>query len=113
MLFHTGSAMGIIGPDRAIVRTLRLWIATSREARRVVVFGAPEEVLLLKAEPETVIVIVDRCPAIRLVWGAVGIEYLGHHEVGILATRVGIDGHWLEQAVGVTTGGLLGAAAIK
>ena len=109
MLLDAGPPMGVFGAHRAIVGTLGRREASRRKARRVVVLRAPEEVFLFEAEPEVFVVFIDRGPAVRLVWRAVSIEYLGHHEVGILAAGIGVDGDRLEQTVGVAAGGLLRA----
>jgi hypothetical protein len=42
------------------------------------VFCAPEEIFLLEAKPEIVVIVFDGCPAIRFVGASIGVEYFGH-----------------------------------
>ena len=85
---------------RAVVRHLAA--PDSRQTGKPggrLVLGVPQEVLLLEAEPEIVVVVLDGGAAVRLVRRAVGVQHLGHHQVAVLAVRVGEHRHGLQQAV--------------
>ena len=78
---------------------MRTRVPAGRESRRQVGAGIPQEVLLLEAEPEVVVVFLDGGAAIGLVGRTVGVQDLGHHEEGIRATRVPKDRHRFQQQV--------------
>ncbi len=60
MLFDDFAANRFAVTDAAVVRALRTGISFGGEADRLVGFGIPDRVLLLEAEPEIVVVVVDR-----------------------------------------------------
>ena len=59
VLFDAGPAVRVVGADRAVIGTLRSRVAARGEAGRIIVFCAPQEILLLEAKPEIVVIIVD------------------------------------------------------
>ena len=81
MLLDDFAPVGVAATHRAIVRALGSRKAVLGESRRAIRLGHPQEILLLEAEPEIVVVILDRGAAVGLMGRAIGVQHLGHHEV--------------------------------
>ncbi len=113
MLFHTIASMAIRRTDRTIIGTLWSRKSASGEAWWVIVFGAPEKIFLFESEPEICVVVINRCSAVRFVWGTIRIEHLSHHKKSISTTWIRKERNRLQQTIRIATGCLLGAAAIK
>ena len=59
MVLNNLAAMGVKGTYRAVVGALRAGIAIGWKARRCIGLHIPQEVFLLKAKPEIIIVVVN------------------------------------------------------
>src|SRR6187455_680868 len=68
MLFYNIAAKSILRTYGTIVWALWCWISACRKAQRFVGFRIPQEVLLLKSEPEIIIIIFNRSPSVGDVW---------------------------------------------
>ena len=99
MLFDALPTKGISRSHGTVVRPLWAWVSVHRESRRQLRIDIPQEIFLLKAEPEVIIVVIDGGPAVGYVRRTVGIQHLGHDQKGVLATGIGIDGHRLQQTI--------------
>ena len=89
----------VLGTHGAV--ELALWRLVAWEAEGEVGLWVPEEVFLLKAEPEVVVVVVDGGAAVRSVGASVSVEDFAHDEVPVDAVGVRVDGNGLEKAVRV------------
>ena len=105
------SAVGVLGSDGAVELALRGCVPG--ETQGEVGLGVPEEVLLLVPEPEVVIVLIDRCPAVRSVRGPICVVHLAHHKEAVQPVRIRVDCHGLQDAVGRAPLGLKGGASIE
>ena len=114
MFFHDGPPIRVLRPNRAVIRSLPAGgEALRRETKRFVDGHVPEEILLLKTEPEIIVVVFNGGASVALVRGTVGVEHLTHDEVAIPALRVHADKHRLQQTVRRTPFGLLGGGAVE
>src|SRR6202012_411407 len=59
VLFNYLAAISIFGAYRAIVRALRAGITTCGKAQRLIGFGVPKKILLLKTKPKIIVIILD------------------------------------------------------
>ncbi len=113
MLLDDLASKGVRGSHGAVIRALRSGKATCRESKREISVRIPQEVLLLEAEPEIVVVILDRRPGVRFVRGPVGVQHFGHHQKRVEPPRVGEDRDGLQQTIRRATGGLLCRASVE
>ena len=113
VLFNQLTTVSILGAYRAVVGALRFGVSVFWETGWAVGFCIPQEVLLLEAEPEISIIIVDRRTTVGRVWRPIGIENFTHHQVSTQSTGIREDGNGLEQTVRGTTLGLLSRATVK
>ncbi len=113
MLFDAVPTISVLGADRAVIRTLGVGITAGRETGRQIVIGIPQKVLLLEAEPEIVVVVVDGCATVGGVRRAVSVQHLAHDEIRVVTVRVGDDRTGLQQTVGIAAFGLLSGAAVE
>ena len=105
-----GDAAHVLVADAAVVGALRAGVAVLREAERTAVLV--EEVLLLEAEPD-IRIVRSGGAHVGGVRRAIGVHDFAQHDVGVLAGRVGIESHRLQNAVGAFAFGLHGGAAVK
>jgi hypothetical protein len=113
VLLHelAGDRPDVLEAHARVVRALRRRESALGEAEGRAVL--PEKVLLLESEPG-VRVVRDRRAGIRGMRRlAIRHHDLIHHQHAVLARDVGIDGHGLEDAVGVFAFGLLRRAPVK
>ena len=80
MLFNHVAAKRIACTDGAVVLTLWIWVAIGWEAKRLVGIRIVEEIFLLEAEPEIVVIVVDQCTAVGRMGISMGIKNIAHHE---------------------------------
>ena len=99
MLFDKLAAVSVSCANRAVIWALRRRIAAFREAWREISFNVPEEIFLLKTEPEIIVIICNSRAAIGGVWRAISVENLAHDKVSASAIRVWIDCDRLQEAV--------------
>ena len=95
MLFDKLAAVRVSCANRAVIWALRRWIAAFREAWREIGFNVPEEIFLLKTEPEIIVIISDSRAAIGSVWRAISVKYFAHNKVCASAIGIWIDSNWL------------------
>ena len=106
-----GDAADIRVTHTAVILTLRIRIATGREAERKAVFH--EEILLLESEPRGLLIEDGRAGVGRMRGLAVRHHDFAHDDGAVLAGGVRIDGHWLEHAVGAAALGLACRTAVE
>src|SRR5690606_19626267 len=84
-----------------------------REAKRFVDCRVPQEILLLKSEPEVVIVVIDSSPTVRRVRCTIGTQNFAHNEVSVFSCRILEKGNRLQKTVGRSAGCLFCRASIE
>ena len=99
MLLDDLTSKAVRGSYGAVIRTLRSRKAACRESKREVSVRIPQEVLLLEAEPEIVVVILNSCPAILFVRGAVCVQHFGHHQKRVETAWVREDRDGLQHTI--------------
>ena len=108
VLFNKRTAVGVLPAYRTVVEPLWAGITANGETEWQLRVNVHDEVFLLVAEPEIVVIIVDGRTTVAGVRRAVRVHDLAHHEPAVHALRVGEDVHGLQQAVGGAAIGLLG-----
>ena len=96
--------------DGSIEWALRPGETVLREAEREIGVRVPQDIFLLEAEPEIIIVVVNGGATVGFMRGAVGVENFAHDQPVVGADLVGIreQGNRLEEAIGVVAFSLLG-----
>ena len=88
-------------------------VAADWEAKWKLSVNVHDEVFLLVAEPEIVVIIVNGGAPVAGVRGTVRVEHFAHHEVAVDTLRVRENVHGFEKAVRIAAIGLPGRGAIK
>ena len=107
----TGDIADVFITYAAIVRALRSGVAVFRETEGTSILI--EEIFLLEAEPSAGIVEDGSTGVGGVRSHAIGHHDLAHDQRAIEAGGVGVDRHWLENAVRAAAFGLLGGTTVK
>jgi len=96
VFFNTVPTKGVTCANRAVVRALWCGETAGREARRQLSVDIPQKVLLLEAEPEIVVVIVNGGASVGRMRRAIGVQNFTHDEVSVVSVWIWVDGDGLE-----------------
>src|SRR5438093_2332192 len=108
MFFYHCTAKCVTGTNRTIVRALWPGETAFREAQRLFCFRIPEEILLLEAEPEIIIIIINQRSSIAFMGSAVRIQHLAHYKVSAFTLRVFYNKNRFQQTIRRAARGLFG-----
>ena len=113
VLLNEGAAVGVFSAHGAVVEALWTRVATNGETEGELCVNVHDEIFLLVAKPEIVVIVVDGCSSVAGVRRSVGVQHFAHDQVSVHALGVGEDVHGLQQAVGGAAIGLLGGGSVK
>ena len=99
VLFDNFPTVGVLAANGTVVRSLWCRETFLRESQRLVCVDIHQEVFLLKAKPEVVVIFFDSGAAVGDVRSTIGVQDFSHHQVAVFPIRIRNDRDWLQQAV--------------
>ena len=107
---RTGNITNVFITDTTIVFALGSRVTAFGETKDFTILF--EEILLLETEP-CVLIIKDAGAGVRWVGSSVGKHDFAHDENAVFTGAVRVEGDWLEDAVGASSGSLLGRRSVE